>query len=133
MDESPAPVGVRIVIVILLVCGLALAALPLTVLLRGRGSEPGHFDVRNETGSSLARVRIVRVVGEQERLLGAARAVADGASVSASYERGEPLHLRLELTRDGAEREIPLALAADAPRTIHVGPQFGVRVENRAR
>lgn len=125
-DRPAAPLGVKLVIVVLLVCGLALAALPLTVWLRG-GEEPGRIALRNRTGTALHHVRVVRIVGDQERLVGGAHELADGATTDVTFSPDGGLSLRVEVvTDDGARHELPLALGepvvGDFTTTVELRP-----------
>ena len=135
-EKPAAPVGVRIVIVVLLLSGLALAALPLTVLLTGR-HEPGRMTLENATGQRLRAVRVVRIVGTQERLVGAAHELADGTRTDVTFEPGDRLNLRIEFEADGGHRAIPLVVpapaAGDTSTTVRIGQGFAVTVEHAGR
>lgn len=128
-DRPAAPVGVRIVVVILLLCGLALAALPLTVLLTG-GSEPGRLTLENASGETLRGVRVVRVVGAQERLVGAAHDLADGATTPVEFDPEGRLRLRIEFDTGRGHHTVPLELGqpGDADTRVRIGEDLAVRV-----
>jgi hypothetical protein len=131
-DKPAAPVGVRIVVVVLLLCGLALAALPLTVLLTG-GSEPGRLTLENASGETLRGVRVVRIVGTQERLVGSAHALPDGGSTDVTFDPEGDLSLRLEFEHEGGLRTVPLVLTepatGDLATTVRIGEGLAVSVE----
>lgn len=131
-DDKPAsPMGVRIVVIILLLSGLALAALPLTVLLTG-GEEPGRIGLRNASGKMLRSVRVVRTVGTQARLVGSAHEVADGAEVEITFDSEGSLRLHIEFDTAAGHHAVPLVLTepvtGDFIIAVEISPEFGVSV-----
>ena len=136
-DDRPAsPLGVRIVVIILLLSGLALAALPLTVLLTG-ASDAGRIALHNASGESLHSVRIVRTVGRQVRLVGSAHEIADGAGTAITFEPDGSLRLRIDFDTASGHHSVPLVLqepvVGDFETLVEVGPQFEVQVTRSAR